>query len=259
MPRHCYVLRVFTRDGSGGNRLGVVTDTLGLDDRKMQRVAADLGFSETIYLNWFEGPIPRARIFTPRTELAFAGHPLVGAAWTLINLGPLDPGAIECGVGPVRIRQVGELTWVDAPADQLVTPVRTRLHPRVEPVELVDVSVPLAYLLVQLDSPADVAAVTPDLFPERDEVYVWAWESEGHSVRARFFGRGVGIEEDPATGSAAVALAARMRYRGVDRGALVVNQGDETGYPSRIHLAWDPDRTSIGGTVVRDEVRFLDI
>ncbi|HSL27215.1 MAG TPA: PhzF family phenazine biosynthesis protein [Acidimicrobiia bacterium] len=258
MPRHCYVLRVFTRDGAGGNPLGVVTDTLGLDDQKMQRLAADLGFSETIFLSWFEGPMPSARIFTPRTELSFAGHPLVGAAWLLLNLGPLDPGAIECGIGPVRIRQAGGLTWVDAPSHQPVAPGRLRVDPQIEPLELIEVSMPLPYVLVQLDSPADVAAASPESFPA-DEVYVWAWESEGRSVRARFFARGVGIEEDPATGSAAVAMAARMRQRGVDQGTLVINQGQETGYPSRIHLVWDSQRSSIGGTVTRDEVRFLEI
>lgn len=257
MPRHCYVLRVFTRDGQGGNPLGVVTDTLGLDATRMQDLATDLGFSETIFLNWFEGPRPTARIFTPQTELAFAGHPLVGAAWVLLNLGPLDPGAIDCAVGSIPIRQVGDLTWVDAPAGQPVRSLPVPAGGGGGAIELVEVEMPLAYLLVEVESAEAVKEASPGLFPSWGEVYVWALDAE--RVRARFFGRGVGVTEDPATGSAAVALAARMRHRGFGEGSLLIHQGDETGYPSRIHLTWDAARSSLGGRVARDEVRFLRI
>lgn len=257
MPRHCYVLRVFTRDGQGGNGLGVVTDILGLDDEKMQRIAIDLGFSETIYLNWFDGPMPRARIFTPAREIPFAGHPLVGAAWVLINLGPLDPGGIESAIGPIQIRQKDGLTWIDAPAGQSVARVNSDLG--VNSIESLEVRVPSPYLLAQLGSPADVAAISPSLLYGKGDVYVWAWEKEGELVHARFFAPDFGIAEDPATGSAAVAFAARMRKAGVPSGHLVIHQGKEIGYPSRLHLDWDPVRSSVGGVVVRDEVRFLKI
>lgn len=259
MPRHCYVLRVFTREDSGGNGLGVITDILGLDDAKMQRIATDLGFSETIFLNWFEGAMPKARIFTPKTEIPFAGHPLVGAAWVLINLGPVDPGSIECPTGPVRIRQADGLTWIDAAAGQPVRAVAPDFGPGLVPVDIAEVLMPSPYLLVQLGSPGEVAAITPSMVAGFGDVYVWAWEKEGESVRSRFFAPDFGIEEDPATGSAAVALASRLRDLGHPRGALVINQGEETGHPSRINLAWDEAATSIGGTVARDEVRFLKI
>ncbi|MGH8958732.1 MAG: PhzF family phenazine biosynthesis protein [Acidimicrobiia bacterium] len=259
MPRHCYVLRVFTRDGAGGNGLGVVTDTLGLDDHKMQLIASDLGFSETVYLKWFEGSMPKARIFTPKTEIPFAGHPLVGAAWVLINLGPVDPGGIECVIGPVRIRQTGPDTWVDAPAGQPVREIQPTLDPSITALEAVEVLMPSPYKLIQLGSPDEVAAVGPATMGGLGDVYVWAWEREGEVVRSRFFAPDFGIEEDPATGSAAVALAARMRARGAGRGSVLINQGAETGYPSRIQLTWDDSTTSIGGTVVKDEVRFLKL
>lgn len=257
MPRHCYVLRVFTRDGRGGNGLGVVTDILGLDDEKMQRIAIDLGFSETIYLNWFDGPMPKARIFTPAREIPFAGHPLVGAAWVLINLGPVDPGGIECAIGPIQIRQEEGLTWIDAPAGQIVSRIDSDVG--VNAIESLEVRVPSPYVLTQLRSPADVVAITPSVLTGKGDVYVWAWEKEGELVRARFFAPDFGIEEDPATGSAAVAFAARMREAGVPSGHLVIHQGEEIGHPSRLHLDWDPVRSSVGGTVVRDEVRFLKI
>ena len=84
--RHCYVLRVFTRGGEGGNHLGVVTDTTGLADVTMQAIATALGFSETIFIDWRAVGDPRVRIFTPAAELAFAGHPLVGALVSFLGL-----------------------------------------------------------------------------------------------------------------------------------------------------------------------------
>lgn len=258
MARHCYVLRVFTRDGSGGNSLGVVTDILGLDDDKMQRIATDLAFSETIFLSWFEGTMPKARIFTPRTEIPFAGHPLVGAAWVLINLGPIDPGAIECATGPVRIRQKDGLTWIDRPGSQPVRSVSADL-PDLVAIDVAEVLMPIPYLMVQVGTADEVEAMTPSQAAGLGEVYVWAWEQAGQTVRARFFAPDLGVIEDPATGSAAVALAARLMDQGRTSGALVIHQGQEVGHPSRIELVWDGDMTSIGGMVARDEVRFLKI
>ena len=259
MARHCYVLRVFTRDGSGGNTLGVVTDILGLDDAKMQSIATDLGFSETIFLSWFEGTMPKARIFTPSTEVPFAGHPLVGAAWVLMNLGPIDPGAIECAIGPIRIRQADGLTWIEGAGDQLVRSVSTELGPELVAVDIAEVLMPIPYLIVQVGTPEEVEGMTTSLVAGLGEVYVWAWEREGQTVRARFFAPDLGITEDPATGSAAVALAARLRDQGQITGALVIHQGQEVGRPSRIELVWDGDVTSIGGVVARDEVLFLKL
>ena len=79
--RSCHVLRVFTRGDVGGNHLGVVNDASGLDTDAMQGVAADLGFSETVFLHDRGSDGPFVRIFTPAAEMQFAGHPLVGAAW----------------------------------------------------------------------------------------------------------------------------------------------------------------------------------
>ena len=91
------------------------------------------------------------------------------------------------------------------------------------------------------------------------EVYVWAWEDPGRVVKARFFAGEFAVPEDPATGSAAVALAAFLRSSGQAEGRLVIHQGDEIGHPSTISLKWDQVSSSIGGSVVRDEVRDLEI
>ena len=88
--RHCQVLSVFTRDGAGGNPLGVITDVTGLDGAAMQAIATELGFSETVFLDSTRPGVPQARIFTPAAEIPFAGHPLVGAGWVLGAMGPGD-------------------------------------------------------------------------------------------------------------------------------------------------------------------------
>ncbi len=257
MPRHCYVLRVFTRGDEGGNHLGVVTDVTGLTDETMQSIAADLGFSETVFLDWRHGGVPKARIFTPTQELPFAGHPLVGAGWVLLAMGPGGPDRIGCGVGDVAIRREDDRVWIAPPFDQPVRPSATTLGEGVEAVEVWQVDMPLPYLVARLPDPAAVATLTPPA--EGGEIYVWAWEEEGRRVKARFFAAGMGVVEDPATGSAAVALAVSLRAGGRSMGDLVIAQGDEIGHPSTLHLRWDADRVEVGGTVRRDEVRELTV
>lgn len=252
--RHCYVLRVFTRGDSGGNPLGVVTDVTGLDGEKMQRIAFDLGFSETVFIDWRTGGVPEAHIFTPTTELPFAGHPLVGAAWVLSVLGPGITDCIRCQVAPVRFRVDGDAVWIAPPLDQ---PVRasTQALEGIQPVDQVTVDMPLPYTVAQLETPGQVRSITGA--PAEGAVYVWAWEEPGVSVKARFFAGELGVVEDPATGSAAVALAAALTHAGVDEGDIEIHQGDEIDAPSSILLQWGPGRVGVGGTVRRDEVRVL--
>lgn len=255
--RHCYVLRVFTRYGEGGNHLGVIPDVTGLTSDGMQSIATELGFSETVFLDWRKGGKPYARIFTPATELPFAGHPLVGAAWVLTRMGPGGPDCIECGVGDVAIRNVGLATWIDPPFDQTVSVPSSDAGEQMGAVHASEVAMPLPYLVLELRSPQDVSVIGRP--PNDGFVYVWAWEQRGERIRARFFAREHGVVEDPATGSAAVAFAATMRARGEPSGSVVIHQGQEMGYPSRIELTWDPDGVHVGGEVERDEVRVLDV
>src|SRR5262245_10709353 len=97
MDRTVRVLRVFTRDGAGGNLLGV-HDGL-LDDHEMQAIAATLGYSETVFLGEPEAGVTPVRIFTPANELPFAGHPLVGATYHAANAG--EAVSLRCGIGVV--------------------------------------------------------------------------------------------------------------------------------------------------------------
>lgn len=255
--RHCYVLRVFTRDEAGGNHLGVIPDVTGLTRDGMQSIAADLGFSETVFLDWRDGGTPKARIFTPASELPFAGHPLVGAAWVLTQQGPGGPSAIECGVGDVIIEDDDDVMWIKPPFDQEVRSASRDVSDWVKPLHVSTSMMPLPYLVAELDSVADVASLNPP--PWGDSICVWAWDEPGQRLRARFFAEDHGVVEDPATGSAAVALAASLRARGMPRGAVTIHQGEEIGHPSLIQLEWDHDEVRVGGLVTQDDVRILDV
>jgi predicted PhzF superfamily epimerase YddE/YHI9 len=246
------VLRVFTRDGRGGNPLGV-HDGL-LPNARMARAATALGYSETIFVDRpaADGTVG-VRIFTPTSELPFAGHPLVGATWHLAA-----PGAavgMRCGIGVVTGRRADAAT-AEVDVEHVPTVRRTAAPGAVAAWEAL---MPLPYEILELGSPAEVAAYT--LSDRPDHRLVWAAGDDGDPgiVRARFFAPGLGVEEDPATGSAAVALAAVRRHEGAPSGELTVHQGAEIGAPSRIYLSWTPATISIGGSVEDDGERRISV
>jgi len=244
---------------SGGNALGVIPDSTGLASGDMQRIAADLGFSETVFIDWATAGMPALRIFTPVAELPFAGHPLVGTAWVLNHLGP-GSGMMGIAIGEVGVRTRGDVVWVSPPAVE--RPVREVAASQatalgVPAVRAWRVQVPSDFLLAEVASAADVIAVQPDLAAvagAADGLSVFHGEAP---TRSRFFAPRIGIDEDPATGSAAVALAAVRRTLGRDAGTARVVQG-LPGSLSEIHLTWDGVAVDLGGTVVKDEVRVLD-
>lgn len=265
VSRPCHVVRVFTRNGTGGNHLGVVLDSSELRTVDMQLIASDLGFSETVFFE--DGPAPGVRIFTPGREMPFAGHPLVGITWVLHDSGTLATDRLACGIGTVRIGYEGSGAWIEAPRDRPVRAAggaaavaeRLGLPP---PVDSAWIDMPIPYLLLQLPSPEDVAIASFSQ-EELDEVavgelYLFANLEPGR-MKTRFFAPEAGVFEDPATGSAAVALASMLTAGGRGSGRLEIEQGDELGHPSTIHLDWSDQGVRIGGTVVEDEVRTLDI
>jgi predicted PhzF superfamily epimerase YddE/YHI9 len=179
------VLRVFCGDdGSWGNPLGVFLDGASVPEVDRQAVAADLGFSETVFVDDDErGEI---RIFTPAVEIPFAGHPVVGTAWLLARERGGVP-VLRPPAGEVPVRTEGELAYAAG---------RPEWAPEFE--------------FVQLGSPAEVEALEGS--PRKDvEVGMWAWMDEDAGVlRERVFAEPFGIPEDEATGAAAVALTARL-------------------------------------------------
>lgn len=264
MARPCHVLRVFTRGDDGGNHLGVVNDVVGLSPDGMQSIAADLGFSETVFIDWTDATDdPSVRIFTPVDELPFAGHPLVGASWVLSALGPMATGRIRTGVGPVDYLVDGDVVTVRCDIDiTVVEPDDVAAVASAaglpEPVFTMRLGLPKEYLIAEFGAFDAVAGLLPDMEALTGRFGFLAYARRGDEVKARFFAPGTAVPEDPATGSAAVALARVLSLRGEPSGAVTVYQGDEIGHPSTIHLAWTPSATTIGGTVRRDEVRLVD-
>ncbi|MGW1884274.1 PhzF family phenazine biosynthesis protein [Streptomyces sp. NPDC001970] len=236
-PHGIDVLRVFCgADGHHGNALGVVRDGRAYPDRQSrQALARELGFSETVFVDDPERGV--VDIYTPGLRLPFAGHPLVGAAW-LLDLEVVNPPA-----GEVWARHDGEFTWITA-RTAWAPPRTLRQYASAAEVEALEVP-----------PPGVGVPPTPEGLWGRG--YAWGWEDEAAGrVRARAFpgriderggsrsgGAGAcagGIDEDEATGAAALLLTGQLGR------ALNITQGRG----SQILTAPGPDGTiEIGGRV----------
>ena len=220
MPQ-LHLLRVFCADdGSAGNPLGVFLQGADVPPERRQAVAADLGLSETVFVD--DAERGEVRIFTPVVELDFAGHPAVGTASLLEGAGALRPPA-----GEIAVTREGENVYVAA-------------RPEWGP----------PHDLKQLDSPAAIEALDgpPD---GMDLVAAWAWIDEAAgTMRARVFTVRIGIPEDEATGSAATKLCAHAG-RPIDihqgRGSRILARPASDGL------------VEIGGRSVIDEVRDYEL
>jgi predicted PhzF superfamily epimerase YddE/YHI9 len=222
-----HVLRVFMGpDGRGGNPLGVFLDGAGIPPTRRQAVAADLGFSETVWVDAVDDDQGAAtiRIFTPGIEMQFAGHPCVGTSWLLSETGH-DVSVLRVRAGEVATRRDGELTWIRgraAWAGGLIEP-----H--------------------QFPTPAAVDALEPGRLGDPG-LYAWAWQDEDKGrIRVRFFPTHVGIVEDEATGLGAVVMGDLLRR------PLTISQG----VGSELYASPDPATgfVDVGGRVELVEVR----
>jgi predicted PhzF superfamily epimerase YddE/YHI9 len=216
-----HVLRVFCDErGEAGNPLAVFLDGSEFSAESRQAVAADLGLSETVFVD--DAERGELRIFTPELELPFAGHPTVGSAW-LLATERSPASSLQVPAGELPVRYEGPATFVTA-------------RPGWGP----------AFEWELLDSPAAVEALDG---PPRghDHIGAWAWIDEAAGiVRARVFPVRYGIDEDEATGSAAIVLCALLRR------ALEIRQGRG----SRIQVRPLADGyVEVGGTCALDEVR----
>jgi trans-2,3-dihydro-3-hydroxyanthranilate isomerase len=273
MSRRFVTLDVFTGERFAGNPLAVVLDAEGLDTAAMQQIAKEFNLSETVFVLPPSEPRQRAdiRIFTPARELPFAGHPTVGTAVLLALLDRKgEPGAAAFGLK----EQVGIVPCAIEVKGATSGTARFRL-PRLpfvwgegkeskdsawslglDPTEIgFDQHIPsrhsagVAYDLVPVSSLEALARSKPQgeafdkVFGDSDHpsAYVYARipEAQGLRFRARMFGPGMGIAEDPATGSAAAAFAgALMQCEPLGDGEhnIVIEQGVEMGRPSEIML-----------------------
>jgi len=270
------VVDVFTDRAYAGNPLAVVHGGQGLSTAAMQSVAAEFGLSETAFPMppTREGADYRLRIFTPARELPFAGHPSVGAAWVLARDGVIGHGEVvqECGAGLLEV-------WVDAAgarvcggAPQVGPPLCAAQLTRAVgldpgevdaavPAGVASAGVPYAFLAVRPAAVARSAVDAPALraaAPQAGGVVVVAFDPQTRSAHLRMFAPELGVVEDPATGSAALALAVFLVDRGVlpreGPAAFTVAQGGEIGRQSRLVVAVEAHGGAAGRTSVQGGV-----
>ena len=275
---------VFTNRMFGGNQLAVFTDARGLDSATMQKIAREMNLSETVFV--LPPQTTRGtrgvRIFTPDRELPFAGHPTVGTAFVLAAIGEVTAtGETACivleeGVGPVEVLirfdgaqpTFAELTTAKLPEEGPPAPAVELLAAALslDAAQLLDgdrrpraFSCGVPFLFVTVRDLKALAQARPNLaLWERhltgyitNEIYLITEDAGDVDVRARMFAPSLGIMEDPATGSAASALAGYLApAQSVDRTfRWKILQGVEMGRPSTIQVEADVQAGAI--TAVR--------
>ncbi len=262
-PYRYLVVDVFTERPLEGNPLAVFPDAAGIDDDTMQRVARELNLSETVFVLAPTDPstIARLRIFTPAQEVPFAGHPTIGTAYVLTELGrvPSDADAFVLSerIGPVRIRLERRadpfLAWLRTPpitfgptfdgeacarALGLDGSALTHVSPQV-------VSAANPFLFIALREPRLVDAVAVDssalerVVPPSVAMGFFVFAPTPTGAYSRMFAPRAGVTEDPATGSATGPLGAYLARYGfipLREGQRFTNtQGVHMGRPSALH------------------------
>lgn len=248
-------LDVFTDKKFGGNPLAVIPEADGLGDAEMQAIAAEFNYSETTFVLPTEANLgPRVRIFTPRAELPFAGHPTIGTAIALRHLGQLTQNRIvlEQTAGPVPVEFQGDgSARFEAPGKAFLASKGSRdeaakalgLEVSSIAAEPMQAGAGLAFPFVELSDLEALAnaRLTPCGTVFDDELVCFVRLNPAE-LRARVFAPGHGIPEDPATGSAAAGLAVLLASESpIDDGRLQwqIDQGIEMGRPSRILIEAD--------------------
>lgn len=265
---------VFTRVPFRGNPVAVVLQGKGLSRDDMQRVAAWTNLSETTFVLPPTSPAADylLRIFTPRAELPFAGHPTIGSAHAVLEAGIARPkdGRLrqECGAGILDLQVDGDTLWLDSPAatdtqlgasdldalkkslksDFRGTPLIINVGPRWLIAELADAKVvasliPDMQALAELSNRLSIGGVT-----------VYGAASDGKSaLHVRSFAPAHGIPEDPVCGSGNISVAAYLKTTGQGNRfgeRYVARQGMQLGRDGQVSIRFDAGRILLGGSAV---------
>jgi PhzF family phenazine biosynthesis protein len=265
------LVNVFAEDSCwSGNALAVIEDARELSDEEMQAIALQFNLSETTFVLPSEMATARVRVFTPSFEMPFAGHPTLGTAHVVAELGSAsDAVTLEMKAGVISVERegdtwtllakrptfhqarathadlaqmlglderdlVGPVMWIDTGSEQLVVPLASR--------DAVERCEPVPHLLARHGSNA----------MRQGLAYVWASDANGQIVARFFFLKHGAVVEDPGTGSACANLGgwhlATKTPLPLD---LVVRQGEKTGRRCRLRLRVDAaHRIVVSGRVV---------
>jgi trans-2,3-dihydro-3-hydroxyanthranilate isomerase len=252
------IVDVFTDRPFAGNQLAVIHGTEGLSDEQLRALACEFNYSESAFPSQVTADGYRVRIFTPESEIPFAGHPTLGTAWALRAAGLLEGPEVtqHCGVGPIEVT-LGEqlVSMATNPRDLAACPddVASRL---LESMALSASDLAgdpylagcgLTFVYLPLTDEAVTRALPGTLAPEpllhdmalADPIGgIDLYAVAGDRVHVRTFAPGLGVVEDPATGSAAAGLGVVLAASGVlpDGGEVVVRQGIEIERPSTLQV-----------------------
>lgn len=260
---------VFTRAPFRGNPVAVVLDGNGLSTAEMQRIAAWTNLSETTFV------LPpsskeadyRLRIFTPRAELPFAGHPTIGSAHAVLEGGIAEAknGKLrqECGAGVLELGVDGELLWLKAPPAS-VTPLESGLVHELEaalggklqgPPKVVNVG-PI-WIVGELADASAIDRLAPDMASiakvtdatEATGVTVFGKTAGGEAAfHVRSFAPAHGIPEDPVCGSGNISVATYLR--GTGKSQYTAKQGMQLGRDGRVAIRIEGEQIFLGGSAV---------
>ncbi|HEX2526849.1 MAG TPA: PhzF family phenazine biosynthesis protein [Geminicoccus sp.] len=268
-----HLLDVFTETKLAGNQLAVVPEAAGLDERRMQAVAREFNLSETVFLSPPTRPeaLFTVRIFTPGSEMEFAGHPTIGTTVLLAHLGHLPTSGgkgsaiLDLPAGPVPVTIANGFASLQAPkppvilgtfnADAMASAVGLAPEQVEGGLRLATAGNPFAFL--QVGSQAELDALVPDhaaiirYTPSPATGLTVFAKVDANEYAVRMFAPQDRIFEDPATGSSAAAMAALLLEDdpSCDGRTILIRQGVKMGRPSEILLT--PSRQEDGTPVAR--------
>ena len=257
---------VFTRRPFLGNPVAVLLDGEDLSGDEMQRIARWTNLSETAFLLPSTAGDYRVRIFTPRHELPFAGHPTIGSAYAAIRAGIAKPrdGELkqECGAGLLSLRTEGGKIYVRSPRPKVAAleSVASAVGVPLAPLaHLLKVDVGPVWLVGEMSDARALAALKPDMRAVGEwttslgatGVTVFALSGEPDcAVHVRSFAPADGIAEDPVCGSGNISVAAYLRHFGRAKSAYVARQGMQLGRDGRVYMRVQGEDIWLGGEAV---------
>lgn len=269
------VYDVFTDTPFGGNQLAVFPDARSLPEDALQKIAAEFNFSETTFVYPPENPnhSAKVRIFTPTTEVMFAGHPTIGTLIALSDRGLASPMVLELGVGPLpcTVDSKGAAFTTSVPLEIFARPdpalvaetlglpesaIKTDVHAPVQ------ASLGLPFTLAELENREALKNCSPNLdaikkanalYPSGLDFAVFAYVRSANHIDSRMFAPLDNIPEDPATGSATATLAALLTDIEKKPLSLSFLQGEDMGRPSyiRAETTAGPISVKISGNAVQ--------
>ena len=251
-----WILDVFTDTALAGNQLAVFRDAAAIPEARLQPLAREMGFSETVFVFAPQGDeTARVRIFTPENEIPFAGHPVLGTAVALAITHGLDRVDLLTPQGRVPLWITNRTRWsafgrmqqplptVAPLSDPAALLAALRIHASEMPIEVYDNGLPNVY--VALPDEESVTALDPDFgalttFARgagMPTVGINCFAGSGRQWKTRMFAPADGVPEDPATGSAAGPLACHLARHGrIGFGdEIAITQGVEIGRPSTLY------------------------